>query len=133
MKKKLTKLTELQASFLIAGIISVILLIASSVGLFFKQPGWMIGVVIGTGVEFLFIWLVNFGATMTLKENKTGLFLLTYFLRVIAFIGPFALLVILQYVVIVEVFFNSCWGMLIAFAPGTFITIATQLMHKEGK
>ena len=133
MKKKLTKLTELQASFLIAGIISVILLIASSVGLFFKQPGWMIGVVIGTGVEFLFIWLVNFGATITLKENKTGLFLLTYFLRVIAFIGPFALLVILQYVVKVEVFFNSCWGMLIAFAPGTFITIATQLMHKEGK
>ena len=133
MKKKLTKLTELQASFLIAGIISVILLIASSVGLFFKQPGWMIGGVIGTGVEFLFIWLVNVGATMTLKESKTGLFLLTYFLRVIAFIGPFALLVILQYLVKVEVFFNSCWGMLIAFAPGTFITIATQLMHKEGK
>ena len=133
MKKKLTKLTELQASFLIAGIISAILLMASVVGLFFKQPGWMIGVVIGTGVEFLFIWLVHVGATLTLKENETGLFFLTYGLRVISFVGLFALLVILQYVVKVEVFFNSCWGMLIAFAPGTFITIATQLMHKEGK
>ena len=133
MKKKLTKLTELKASFLIAGTISAILLMASVVGLFFKQPGWMIGVVIGTGVEFLFIWLVHVGATLTLKENKTGLFFLTYGLRVISFVGLFALLVILQYIVKVEVFFNSCWGMLIAFAPGTFITIATQLMHKEGK
>ena len=133
MKKKLTALTELQASFILAGLISIILLIVSFIFLFLNQPGWIIGVTIGTGVEFLYIWLVNFGSSLTLKEGKTGLFFLTYGLRIFSFIGFFALLVVLQYVVKVEAFFYSCWGMLIAFAPATFITIATQLMHKEEK
>ena len=131
MKKKLTKLTELQASFVIVAIVSVTIILGTSVGLFFKQPGWIIGAVIGSAVDFLYVWLVNVGSTLTLKEQKTGLFLLTYAGRVLIFVGLFALLVVLQYVVKVEVFFYSCWGMLIAFAPATFITIAIQLMHKD--
>ena len=133
MAKKLTKLTELQASFVIAGIVSLIIILGAGVGLFFKQPGWIIGAVIGSAVDFFYIWLVHVGSALTLKEQKTGLFFLTYAGRVFVFVGLFALLVVLQYVVKLEVFFYSCWGMLIGFAPATFITIAVQLMHKGDK
>lgn len=133
MKQRLTKLSELQASLLIAGLIAIVFLLASSIGLFFNRPGLIIGVAIGTAVEFFYIWLVSVGSTLTLKEGKTGLFLLTYFARVIVFVGLFALLVILWYQFKIETFKFACWAMLIAFAPATFITIATQMMHKEGK
>jgi len=133
MKERLTKLSELQASMLIAGLISIILLLGASIGLFFARPGLIIGAAIGTAVEFFYIWLVSVSSTLTLKEGKAGLFLLTYFARIIVFVGLFALLVILDYRLHIEAFKFSCWAMLIAFAPATFITIATQLMHKEGK
>ena len=133
MKSKLTKLTELQASLLIAGAIAVIFLLGSCVGLFFNLPGLLIGVAIGTAVEFFYIWLVSVGATLALKQEKTGLFLLTYLARIAVFVGLFALLVILDYRVHVAALRFSCWVMLIAFTPAVFITIAVQLMHKEGK
>ena len=44
--------------------------------------------------------------------------------------GFFAGLEVLQYIAKIELFYYSCWGMLIAFAPSTFITIAVQVMHK---
>lgn len=130
MKSKLTRLSELQASLLIAGVFSFILLLVSIVGLVNNQPGWMIGVGVGTSVEFIFLWLMAVGSNATLKEQKAGLFLLTYFVRVFLFVGAFAGLMALQYVAKIEVFKYSCWGMLIAFAPSTLITIAVQLMHK---
>ena len=131
MKKKLSSLTENQASMLLAGIISGVIILGSLVGLIFGLPGLLIGAVIGTIIEMLYLWLVGLGATFALKESKTGLFFLVYGLRIVAFVGTFALLVVLQYVVKVQVFFYSCWTMLGAFAPATFITIAVQLMHKE--
>ena len=133
MKQRLTKLSELQASLLIAGLIAIVFLLGASIGLFFNRPGLIIGAAIGTAVEFFYLWLVSVGATLSLKEGKTGLFLLTYFARIIVFIGLFALLVILWYQLKIETFKFACWAMLIAFAPATLITIATQLMHKEGK
>ena len=78
MAKKLTKLTELQASFVIAGVVSLIIILGAGVGLFFKQPGWIIGAVIGSAVDFFYIWLVHVGSSLTLKEQKTGLFFLRY-------------------------------------------------------
>ena len=101
--------------------------------IFFNRPGLIIGAAIGAAVEFFYLWLVSVGATLSLKEGKTGLFLLTYFARIIVFVGLFALLVILWYQLKIETFKFACWAMLIAFAPATLITIATQLMHKEGK
>lgn len=130
MKGKLTKLSELQASLLLAEAISIVLLLVSLVGLFNHQPGWIIGVGIGTAVELIFLWLMFVGSNATLKEQKAGLFLLTYFVRIILFVGSFAGLMALQYVAKIEVFKYSCWGMLIAFAPSTFIAIAIQLIHK---
>ena len=77
MKQRLTKLSELQASLLIAGLISILVLIGASIGLFFNRPGLLIGAAIGVAVEFFYIWLVSVGSTLSLKEGKTGLFLLT--------------------------------------------------------
>ena len=133
MKAKLTKLTELQASLLLAGLISVVLLLVSLIGLFNHQPGWTIGVAVGALVEVAYIVLVHVGSSLALKEEKVGLFFITYALRIIVFIGFFALLVILQYLLKIHVFYYSCWGMLIAFVPATFITIAVQLMQKKDK
>ena len=133
MKQRLTKLSELQASLLIAGLISILVLIGASIGLFFNRPGFLIGAAIGVAVEFFYIWLVSVGSTLSLKEGKTGLFLLTYAARMVSFLGLFALLVILYYRLQIETFKFACWAMLVAFAPATFITIAIQLMHKEGK
>ena len=133
MKQRLKKLSELQASLLIAGLIAIVFLLGASIGLFFNRPGLIIGAAIGTAVEFFYLWLVSVGATLSLKEGKTGLFLLTYFARIIVFVGLFALLVILWYQLKIETFKFACWAMLLAFAPATLITIATQLMHKEGK
>ena len=130
MKKRLTKLNELQASLLIAGAIAIVFLLGGCVGLFFNLPGLIIGVVIGTAAEFFYIWLVSIGATLTLKEEKTGLFLLTFFARVFVFVGLFALLVVLDYKLHIEPFRYSCWAMLVAFVPSTFITIAVQMMEK---
>ena len=131
MKKDLAKLNEYQASLVIAGVVAVLLLIVGAVFAIFGQPGWLIGVAIGSAVDFIYIWLMHVGSNLALKESKAGLFLLTYFARIVAFVGLFALLVILQYVLHIETFNNSCWGMLVAFVPATFITIATQLMYKE--
>ena len=133
MNKRLTKLSELQASLLIAGSIAILLLLGASIGLFFSLPGLLIGAAIGAAVEFFYIWLVSIGATLTLKQEKTGLFLLTYFARIVVFVGLFALLVILDYRLHIQVFKLSCWAMLVAFTPAVLITIAVQLMRKEGK
>ena len=131
MKNRFLKLNEYQASLLIAGVVSALLLIVGAVFAFLGKPGWLIGIAVGSAVDFFYIWLMHVGSAIALKESKVGLFLLTYFARIVVFIGLFALLVILQYLLHINAFNNSCWGMLIAFVPATFITIATQLMYKE--
>ena len=131
MKKGSIHLNEFQASLVITGVVAFLLAIVGLVFAILGKPGWLIGVVVGGAVDFIYLWLMNIGSSLSLKESKAGLFLLTYFLRMIVFVGLFALLVVLQYVLHVKVFNNSCWGMLIAFVPVTFITIAVQLMYKE--
>ena len=131
MKKRSIKFNEFQASLLITAVVAFLLAIVGTIFAILGYPGWLIGIAIGAGVDFLYVWLMHIGSDLALKESKAGLFLLTYFLRIIAFVGLFALLVVLQYVLHIEVFNNSCWGMLIAFVPATFITIATQLMYKN--
>ena len=131
MKKGSIRLNEFQASLVITGIVVFLLAIVGLVFAILGEPGWLIGIAVGGAVDFIYLWLMNIGSSLSLKESKAGLFLLTYFLRMIAFVGLFALLVVLQYVLHINVFNNSCWGMLIAFVPVTFITIAAQLIYKE--
>ena len=131
MKKGSIRLNEFQASLVITGVVVFLLAIVGLVFAILGEPGWLIGIAVGGAVDFIYLWLMNIGSSLSLKESKAGLFLLTYFLRMAVFVGLFALLVVLQYVLHINVFNNSCWGMLIAFVPVTFITIAAQLIYKE--
>lgn len=129
MKRHLTKLSDLQASLLLSGIVTVIAIAISSIGFVYNQPGWMIGIAIGGIVSLLNIFLTNISSSATLKESKAGIYLLSYFARMILFIAPFTMLVVFQHTCHFEVFTNSYWGMLIGFVPTTFITIAVQLKN----
>lgn len=131
MKKGSIRLNEFQASLFITGVAVFLLAIIGLVFTILGKPGWLIGFAVGGAVDFIYLWLMNIGSSLSLKESKAGLFLLTYFLRMAVFVGLFALLVVLQYLLHINVFNNSCWGMLIAFVPVTFITIAVQLIYKE--
>ena len=131
MKKGSIKLNEFQASLVITGVVVFLLAIVGLVFAVLGKPGWLIGIAIGGAADFVYLWLMSIGSELALKESKASLFLLTYFLRMVIFVGLFALLVVLQYVLHIQPFNNSCWGMLIAFVPVTFITIAAQLMYKE--
>lgn len=135
MKKEqgLTKLSELQASLVLAGIISLVIIGLSCIGFFFNQPGWTIGAVIGAVIEIVYLILVDKGSSLALKESKTSLSLMLYFVRMILLVGIFAVLVLLQYSLKVEAFYNSCWGMIIAFAPSTLITVVIQTKYAKGK
>lgn len=132
MKRQLTKLSELQATLLLSGIVSIILLGFSAIGFAYNQPGWMIGVACGGVVSLLSIVLTNFASVATLKESKAGLYILSYFLRMILFVGIFATLVILQYKLNISALKNAFWGMAIGFLPTTLITIVIQLKYKGG-
>ena len=131
MKHKITKLNELQIELLISLGISIVFALCALVGIFYKQPGWLIGVGIGAVVELLYIFLVNKSSDLALNEKKTGLYLLSYFGRMILFVGVFATLVVLQYSAKIEVFYYSPWGMLIAFFPSTLITVVTETKHRK--
>lgn len=132
MKKQLTKLSTLQATLLLSGITSLVLLGLSALGFIAKQPGWMIGVAIGGVISLAYIFLTDVSSKATLKESKAGLFILCYFVKMILFVGFFAMLVVFQYTLHLSVFDNSFWGMLIGFFPTLIITIAVQLTNKGG-
>lgn len=132
MKRHLTKLSELQATLLVSGIISLVLIGVSAIGFAFNQPGWMIGVAIGGLASLVSIYLTFVSSNKTLKESKAGFYLLAYFTRMILFVGLFAMLVVFQYVLEIPVFKNSAWGMFIAFFPSVLVTVIVQLMYKGG-
>ena len=75
MKAKLTKLNELQRMLLLSTHIGVILLVASITGFFFNQPGWFIGVGVGTVVEIVNIVLLYKGSENVLSQTKALTFL----------------------------------------------------------
>lgn len=131
MKSRSGKLTELQATLVVAAIISAVLTALSAIGLFFNQPGWIIGVAIGSVAELASIFLSDVGSTAALKGSKTGLFLLSYFIKMILFVGLFAMLVIFQYKLGYVFFKYSCWGMVIGFFPSLLITIVMQLRFQK--
>lgn len=131
MNRRLTKLSELQATLLILGIVGVVLVALSSIGFFFEQPGWMIGVAIGTLATFVNAILVDIGSTATLRDEKTAIYLLAYFVRMIVFVGLFAMLAFFDFKLKYVAFKNSCWGMFIGFIPSTLVTIVVQMKHES--
>ena len=131
MRKLLANLTELQKMLLLAALVSLFLIACSCIGLFFNQPGWLIGVSIGSVVEIINIILLYKGSNQVLKEEKPGLFLLFYAIRMILFVGVVLVLVLLQYKALIEVFNYSFWGALIGYTPMQLIVVIVSLKHRH--
>ncbi len=130
MKQKLASLSELQRMLLLAALVSIVLIGLSCIGLVFNQPGWLIGVSLGSLVEILSIVLLYKGSSEVLKEQKPGIFLLFYGLRMILFIGLIVGLVLLQYKANIEIFTNSFWGALIGYTPMQLIVIIVSIRNR---
>ena len=130
MKEKLANLSELKKMLLLCLVVSVVLIAASSIGLFFNQPGWIIGVSLGCVIEAINIVLLYKGSSQILKAEKPGMFLLFYALRMVLFIGVILGLVLLQYKANIEAFNYSFWGALIGYTPMQAIVIIITLRHK---
>ena len=130
MKKRFANLSELQKMLVIASIVSVFLIAGSCVGLFFNQPGWLIGVTLGSIVEIISIILLYKGSSEVLKAEKPGYFLLFYAIRMLLFIGLILGLVLLQYKANIEIFYYSFWGALIGYTPMQVVVIIVSVKHK---
>ena len=131
MRKSLANLTELQKMLLLALLVSLFLMACSCIGLFFNQPGWLIGVSIGSVVEIINIVLLYKGSNQVLKEEKPGLFLLFYAVRMILFVGVVLVLVLLQYKAYIEAFNYSFWGALIGYTPMQLVVVIVSLKHRN--
>ena len=130
MKKGFANLSELQKMLVLAAIVSVFLIAGSCIGLIFNQPGWLIGVTLGSIVEILNIVLLYKGSSEVLKEEKAGYFLLFYAIRMLLFIGLILVLVLLQYKANIEVFKYSFIGALIGYTPMQVVVIIVSVRHK---
>lgn len=131
MKKFFSILSEVNKMILVATIVSIVLCLLSLIGVAFGQVGWLIGVAIGSIIEILNIILLYKGSEMMLKEGRTPLFLVFYFLRMFLFAGGIILCVVMQYVLHIEPFTYSFWGVLIGFTPMQIIVMV--VMAKTGK
>ena len=135
MKEKIANLSELKKMLLLCALVSIVLIAGSSVGLFFNQPGWIIGVSLGCIVEAISIVLLYKGSSQILKAEKPALFLLFYTLRMFLFVAVFLVLVLLDTQAQIEAFKYSFWGELIGYTPMQAIVVIVSLRHRgqEGK
>ena len=137
MKKFLAKLNELQKMELLAAVVAVTLCLLALLPLFLaNQPGWLIGVAIGSAIELINIFLLYKGSEIALKTFKTWKFLLLYFTRMFLFLVGLVLVAMFQfgfltYVQPIAVFKNALWGVLIGYTPVQIVVIVVMLKSKK--
>lgn len=131
MKNYLKNCSDLAKLLLAASAVGIVLILASIVGIVFGQPGWMIGIALGTVVELVNIYLLYKGSELALKHFKASLFIIVYFTRMTLYIAGILVLVLMQYQFNIEVFNNSFWGFLIGITPMQAVVII--VMAKSGK
>ena len=131
MKSKIQSLSELTKMLLLCLAVSIVFIGVSAVGLFFNQPGWLIGVSIGCVIEAINIVLLYKGSGQVLRNEKPALFLVFYFLRTFLVIAAITGLILLEYKAQVPAFKYSFWGVLIGYTPIQIIVIVVTLRHKS--
>ena len=131
MKNYLKNCSDLAKLLLAASVTGIVLILDSIVGIVFGQPGWMIGIALGTVVELVNIYLLYKGSELALKHFKASLFIIVYFTRMTLYIAGILVLVLMQYQFNIEVFNNSFWGFLIGITPMQAVVIV--VMAKSGK
>lgn len=139
MKEKFSKLSELSKMLIIASIIGAIAMLACLLPLIFaNQPGWLIGVAIGTTVEIISLFLLYKGSEVALNKLKTWLFLVFYFSRMALFLASMVVTAILQFgfpyanIAPVPAFNYALWGDIIGFAPMQIIILIVMAIKKKG-
>ena len=133
MIEKIKGLSELKKMLVLALFVSLILIGCSCIGLAFNQPGWLIGVAIGSSIEVINIILLYKGSGEILKNEKPALFLAFYALRMLLVIGVILGLVLLQYKAKIAAFEYSFWGALIGYTPMQLIVVIVSIRHKDEK
>lgn len=127
MKKFLIKFSDFTLTMFLEGIIGVVAVALSCIGFVYGQYGWAIGIATGTVVALLSTVMVFKGSDAAIRDNRTAIYLLCYFLRMILFIGVLVLFAILQYKMKVEVFYFSIWGALIGYTPMFILLVVGQI------
>lgn len=123
MKEFIKKFNELQRMLLLAIFVAAVLCLLALIPLFvFNQPGWLIGVGIGSVIELINIFLLYKGSDISIHAMKAIRFLGFYFIRMFLFLAGFAVTALFSYgiknvVEPISIFYNSLWGVLIAYVP----------------
>ncbi len=137
MKKFFENLNDLKKMLLLGLVVGVFIALIMLLPLFIaNQPGWLIGVAIGTAIELLNILLLYKGSDAALKSFKTSIFLIFYFLRMTLFIVGFLVAAIFSFGLIdvlnpVPFMAYSLWGVLIAYTPTQIIVIIVMIKNKK--
>lgn len=131
MKNYLAKCSDLKKMILLASVIGLALILASISGAVFGQFGWMVGVALGTVVEIVNLFLLFKSSEIALKETKSSLFLLLYFVRMLLYVAGILVLALLQFFWHISFFDNSFWGFIIGISPMQIVVII--VMAKSGK
>lgn len=131
MKKLFSSQSTLVRLVLYSCLFGLALIALSCIGLFFSQPGWLIGASIGMVVSAINVVLLFKGSSIALKNYKASLFLLFYFTRMLLYVGMTVLLAYLDISQQIPAFKNSVFGLLIAFVP--MVVVVAIVMTKEKK
>jgi len=137
MKKFLSKFNDMNRALILGAIIAVIIALIMLIPLFVaNQPGWLIGVGIGSIIELVNIVLLYQGSKTVLKTFKPMMFLINYFFRMILFMAGFVLTAMLGFGLTgvmepIAQFKYSLWGVLIAYTPTQFIIILAMIMNNK--
>lgn len=141
MKKYLESLSELKRMLILSAVIAVVLLLIMLAPLFAaNQPGWLIGVAIGSAIEIINVFLLYKGSEYAMKSLKAGWFLIMYFLRMTLYLAGFVLTAFLgfgflyggaQIIEPIPEFNYSIWGVLIAYTPAQIVVIISMLLRKK--
>lgn len=135
MRNFFKKYNDLELTILLEGVIGIVVIGLSFIGFAFDQTGWVLGSSVGTVVAMMSTLFVFKGSDSAMKENKTGLYLLFYFLRMILFVGMMIFFALMQFKVKNYHFNYSIWGALIGYSPMFIILIIGQIKgtHKLDK
>lgn len=141
MKKWIEDLGELKRLILLGVSLMIVLCLISLIPLFvFNQPGWLIGVSIGSVVGIINVLLTYKGSEVGLKSFKTFYFMLFYFIRIILILASFILTALFQfgfiigenvYFVPIDAFNFSLWGDFIGVVPMQIVLVVVMLKTKK--
>ena len=141
MKKLIEGLSELKRLILLGVSLMIVLCLLSLIPLFvFSQPGWLIGVAIGSIVGIVNVLLTYKGSEVGLKSFKTFYFMLFYFVRIVLILVSFVLTALFQFGFIVgeNVYFSpidafnySLWGDFIGVVPMQIVLVIVMVKTKK--